>query len=157
MEFIGKLQINVLKYWIYYIIMQDSNLHSRINCLLDTQKVKKTVLAKNIKQGESTMHNYLNGTTLPTSDFLEAVVNLTGANGHWILTGKGDMLLSDNTLQEPKILFGNVNHGVAGQMTHTYNNIGDCEKDLAVLQAENALLKKSIQDKELIISLLTNK
>lgn len=132
--------------------------NERLKSIMELKKASATTISHIIGQSETSVYNYLKGKNEPTISVFTKIINeYSDINAHWLLTGMGEMLLSDNTLQEPKILFGNVNHGVAGQMTHTYNNIGDCEKDLAVLQAENALLKKSIQDKELIISLLTNK
>ncbi len=125
-----------------------------MNLLLERKKIKKTFLAKKIKQGESTMHNYLNGTTLPTSDFLEVVVNLTGGNAHWILTGEGEMLIGS---EPTTVNIGAMNTGIAGNVGHTYHTVGECEKDVAALRVENGLLKQAVADKEMIISLLQHK
>ena len=125
---------------------------------MDKNKIKKSVLAKNIKQGESTMHNYLNGATLPSSDFLEVVVNLTGCNGHWLLTGEGEAFLPSHTVKEDTHIYisspSNVNKGtLVGNLTQSMTT-GDCEARLAAALIEVGYLKQQVADKELQVASL---
>lgn len=77
-----------------------------------------------------------------------------GMSLNWLFSGIGEMLI--NT-EAPSINIGALNTGIAGTISHTYNNVGDCEKELAVIEERLAAARREIELKDEIISLLKNK
>jgi hypothetical protein len=130
--------------------------HERIKSIMQVKKISVSALSRLIEQSEKSVYNYRDGSNEPTiSVFTKIVESYPDVNALWLLTGKGDMLLSGNKVEEPLIHIGSVNHGVAGQIIHT--NIAACQQEIAALKSENELLRKAVADKETIISLLQNK
>jgi hypothetical protein len=56
----------------------------------------------------STLETYLTGANAPKPDRLGAICHALGVNGHWLLLGKGEMLINndqlDNTFTEKQFL-----------------------------------------------------
>lgn len=132
--------------------MQDNYTANRIKSVLDYKKIDRKALAKQIDQSESTMYNYLDGTTSPRADFLQIVIEITGCNGHWLLTGQGDMFFSrENSANESNPIY-NIS-SKSPLIGKQIIDINECKDRLASAFLEIGYLKQQVADKDLIIEL----
>jgi DNA-binding XRE family transcriptional regulator len=91
-------------------------------------------------------------------EYLPILLEL-GLSLNWLFSGKGDMMLSDNAVNEDMHIYiaspQNVNKGtlVGPQIM----NVSECQDKLAAAMLEIGYLKQQVADKELIIELFKNK
>jgi len=64
---------------------------NRIKLVFDETNLKKEEFAVMIGQSFSRVNNVMAGSQKPPSDFLSDLCHYRGVNGHWLLTGEGDM------------------------------------------------------------------
>lgn len=132
--------------------MELMTIAERLAYLFELSKVVPKNLLKEIPQSEKTMYNYLSGSTIPSADFLSIVVAYTKCNGHWLLTGTGNIFSEgENATSVPteNKNTDNNNNNMAVPM-----DLIECKKQLRLLTLELSYLKQQVKDKDTIIALL---
>lgn len=146
--------------------MPETPIGQRLKILIDSLKLDVRTFSQRIDVAETTTRNYLNRGTKPGTEYLEKVYNaFNEANMHWLLTGKGEPLLSTNennqtTAHAEKFFRSPVvgtNHGTAYQENNATPVAGDVENlktKLALAEKEVEHLKAQLAMKD---ALLTSK
>ena len=88
-------------------------MNDKIKCIRKKFNITAKELSNKIGIPYRTIVNYENSTRKISSDFIESLVIHLGINANWLLTGKGNMLLTD----EKKRI--EINNG------HTINGVGN--------------------------------
>lgn len=84
-----------------------ATIHERIKLLIDKcGNGKNTVFASLIDNNEANVRGYVKG-VMPKYDALEKIVTNLDINANWLLTGRGEMLRSEQVeqLQNPTIIY----------------------------------------------------
>ena len=71
-------------------------MNNRIKNIRKVLNLTAKELSEKIGIPYRTIVNYENGTRKASSDFIEALVIHLGINSNWLLTGKGEMFISNN-------------------------------------------------------------
>jgi transcriptional regulator with XRE-family HTH domain len=124
---------------------EKSQLAIRLNKILSYYNIDRKDIISQLNIGKSRLSNYLTGKNFPDYTFLKEISILyKDLNMNWFLTGEGEMIIdNDLSLSEPNSEY----------------KVSDKEKNETPSLLENAqkeieYLKKQVEDKELIISLL---
>lgn len=131
--------------------MERMTIAERLTQLFELSKVVPKNLLKEISQSEKTMYNYLSGNTIPSADFLTIVVAYTKCNGHWLLTGVGDIFSKGEDSTTFPMENGNVENTNYRAIPI---DIAECNKQLRLLTLEVSYLKQQVKDKDTIIELM---
>lgn len=127
----------------------------RIDMIIRHLGIKKEVFAMSIDENASWVSRAVNPTN-PSSPEFERVAKIYKVypqfNPHWILTGEGEML---NISIEKNLSVQQNNSD--GDNNHYIMNVGECNEKLQSLQNEVKHLRKEIELKDKIISLLESK
>lgn len=156
--------------------MSETTINQRLNFLLNALGMKAGPFSRALGVSETTVRNYVDRTSKPSSEILEKIVNtFKQVNLIWLVTGEGEPFLQEAQLHTNK---GNsasnvlgTNYGHSNQNAGTGNpnqHIGDStasqystsgtnnlEEKLRTAEETIQLLKSQIQDKERIIQLLS--
>jgi hypothetical protein len=147
--------------------MPETPIGQRLKILIESLNLDVRTFSQRIDVAETTTRNYLNRGTKPGAEYLEKVYNsFNEANLHWLLTGKGEPLLTDVPVDQSTTATVKKNSGVIGSHGTQVNfevpsTFDDCKQQLAVLTAENeglrstvAALETALNAKEEILTLL---
>lgn len=115
-------------------------------------KITQDEMAKRLNTNRAAYGKMENGGGI-SEQYLYPLLSL-GLSLNWLFSGKGDMELQS---EQKSVQIGALNTGIAGTISHTYNNVSDCEKELAVMVERVAGLQRELEAKNEIISLLKNK
>jgi transcriptional regulator with XRE-family HTH domain len=131
----------------------------RIKALMEAKKASATTISHIIGQSETSIYNYLKGKNEPTiSVFTKIVEAYPDINSHWLLTGMGEMLLEESSVEEKNKIYIKAHNYNAGNMQGDMNvTPTECKLKLAIAMVEIGYLKEKLADKDTIISLLSNK
>lgn len=149
--------------------MSETTINQRLNFLLNALGMKAGPFSRALGVSETTVRNYVDRTSKPSSEILEKIVNtFKQVNLIWLVTGEGEPFL-----QEDKNSFNNVlgtNYGHSNQNISTgspkhhisdsnasqyiASDTNNLEEKLRAAEETIQLLKSQLQDKERIIQLL---
>jgi hypothetical protein len=161
--------------------MSETTINQRLNFLLNALGMKAGPFSRALGVSETTIRNYVDRTSKPSSDILEKIVNtFKQVNLVWLVTGEGEPFSQETgeAVQPHTINKGSfssnvlgANYGQSNQNAGTGNpnqHIGDStasqyatsgtnnlEEKLRTAEETIQLLKSQIQDKERIIQLLS--
>ncbi len=129
--------------------MSQDTINQRLIFLLNALGMKAGSFSRALGVSETTVRNYLDRNSKPSSDILEKIaytfeqVNLT-----WLVTGRGEPLLTDVPTQtnisgkkSAVNVLGN-NHGTATQNNYT---VADCEKERDAYKAERDQARQQVE------------
>lgn len=116
---------------------QDDDIHTRLRQLIFDLKLNASSFAKHIGVSPGVVNNIVAGRrSKPSFEILQKIVETTGVNSLWLITGKGDTFTDTSaTVENPNI----------GSQTNYA---------LSVCQKEVELLKQRITDKDELIASL---
>jgi predicted transcriptional regulator len=160
--------------------MSETTINQRLNFLLNALGMKAGPFSRALGVSETTVRNYVDRTSKPSSEILEKIVNtFKQVNLVWLVTGEGEPFLQEagesaqlhtNKGNSSNNVLG-TNYGQSNQNAGTGNpnqHIGDSaasqyitsgtnnlEEKLRTAEETIQLLKSQLQDKERIIQLLS--
>ena len=73
----------------------------RIKQIIDAEKLNITQFAEKIGVKRQRMQDVMSNRQKPTQDLLVAIVEILHINGTWLLTGKGNMYITEQPEEEP--------------------------------------------------------
>ena len=131
----------------------------RIKAIIEQKKLSVSEFSKKTDIHEKSMYNYMTGKTEPAITKIEKIViAFPDINSHWLLTGMGEMLLEESSVEEKNKIYIKAHNYNAGNMQGDMNvTPTECKLKLAVALVEIGYLKEKLADKDTIISLLQNK
>lgn len=131
----------------------------RFRWLTDNKFKSAADLARQIGTSEQTLQNYFNGRTIPSGSVLAVIYHL-GYNIIWLLTGRGEPVLSNGDINTSNSSGVKYATGV-GKNTQIYHLNEDktpyISNELEILKTENERLKSELKKAERIIELLEKK
>lgn len=68
-----------------------NDLGRRMRLAIQASRMIQRDVAAKTGVHESGLSRYVNGKQIPMADYLTAFVNVTGCDGHWLLTGQGEV------------------------------------------------------------------
>lgn len=161
--------------------MSETTINQRLNFLLNALGMKAGPFSRALGVSETTIRNYVDRTSKPSSEILEKIVNtFKQVNLIWLVTGEGEPFLQEaGELAQPSarhkgdsfnnVLGANYGHsnqnaGTGSPNQHIGNSIAseyaasstnNLEEKLRAAEETIQLLKSQLQDKERIIQLLS--
>lgn len=79
------------------------NIYDRIEMILDYKKIKKGQLAKRLDISNGQISGMLKGSDFGISKLIAIVELFPEINGHWLLTGKGDILIKNSSQNQKEL------------------------------------------------------
>lgn len=161
--------------------MSETTINQRLNFLLNALGMKAGPFSRALGVSETTVRNYVDRTSKPSSEILEKIVNtFKQVNLVWLVTGEGEPFLQEagESAQPSSHHKGNfssnvlgTNYGQSNQNAGTGNpnqhiddsiapqyftpGANNLEEKLRAAEETIHLLKSQLQDKERIIQLLS--
>ena len=74
--------------------------NERVSALLKTLKIDESEASQRMGKNSSTMYRITAKSSSPTKSTLKLIANALGANYNWLLTGEGEMLAKDASINE---------------------------------------------------------
>lgn len=68
-----------------------NELGRRMRLAIQASEMMQREVAERSGVHESALSRYVNGKQIPMADYLTAFVTVTSCDGHWLLTGEGDV------------------------------------------------------------------
>ena len=115
----------------------------RLRMIRDKLKLSQSDFSTNLSTTQATVSRYEKDLRLPDAEFLENLSNIYHIDINWLLTGKGEMFLSDNKEPQEK----RVDNNELINLRRRYDQLEKVCNDL----------KKSIEESEKECSILSNK
>ena len=75
----------------------------RLRTLRKAKKITQATMANDLKIRQPSVHDYEKGRTSPSVEIIQNIAKIYGCNLHWLLTGEGEMFVSENTSDSLKI------------------------------------------------------
>jgi predicted transcriptional regulator len=154
--------------------MSQTTINQRLNFLLNTLGMKAGPFSRALGLSETTIRNYIDRNSKPSSEVLEKIVNtFKQVNLVWLVTGVGEHFLPES-YEVTQSTVGNQNNVLGVSHGTTYQNNGNakphidsftqristgtgtvsCEEKLKSAEQLIQVLQSQLQDKERIIQLL---
>lgn len=102
----------------------------------------QTKVAKRLEIPQSHFSNIENGNTFPTIPLLTKIINISGVNWSWLMTGKGPMTDEEQTGEKGKTLI---------------TQVKEYEEELKKLQETKKKQDKIIENQNVLIDMLKQK
>ena len=93
----------------------------RIKEVANQKGVTDRKMSMELDIAQTTVSNMFNRDSDPRSDFLEKIVNRWNVNGHWLLTGEGNMFATLPSVSQVPVLSQRVSCG-GGQLWDSEQN-----------------------------------
>ncbi len=122
-----------------------TKIKERIIYFVENQGIKKIDFFNKIQVSSANFRGNAINTPLNSSSIENIIANYPQINLHWLITGKGEMLVSENKSEILKV----------EEPTETYGKTEKIELDL--LLKNNSLLKEQNQLQEELITMLKDK
>lgn len=155
--------------------MSETTINQRLNFLLNALGMKAGPFSRALGVSETTVRNYVDRTSKPSSEILEKIVNtFKQVNLVWLVTGEGEPFLqeanessqghsSSNVLgtnygqSNQNVSAGGPNQHIGNSTASQYatSSTNNLEEKLRTAEETIQLLKSQLQDKERIIQLLS--
>lgn len=124
---------------------------SRIKQLRVHFNLTQKELADKLKISQSNLAKIETDVSKPSFDLLTNIMNIFHIDGHWLLTGEGEMLRSPDTAATPKPALNNLETQIKNlkeKLSILEKQLSDKDRHINDLQDIISLLKQQIEQKD---------
>lgn len=139
--------------------MEQVSIGERLKILMAALGLKVRAFAQTLGVSETTIRNYTERGSKPSSEFLENVINhFEKTNPVFLLTGRGTPLLDEEetvtirtTVSGEKSTVTNIGKTIGGTLQIGNLSLADCRQELTAALAEIASLRTQVEASSIVI------